>query len=74
MKTVNDFLTYDHFLIKDTKNNNEVLGLQINIWGEHELSDKYGNREVISHRVESDLEIWGDTCFDSGEPSLVLYI
>ena len=74
MKTVNDFLSADHFIIKDTKNNNEVLGLQINIWGEHELSDKYGSREVIAHRIESDREIWDGTCFDSGEPSLVLYI
>ena len=74
MKTVNDFLSADHFIIKDTSRNNEVLGLQINKWGEHELSDQYGSREVIAHRIESDREVWGDPCFDSGEKSLVLYI
>ena len=74
MKTVNDFLSADHFIIKDSSHGNEVLGLQINIWGEHDLSDEYGNREVISHRMESDREIWGDLCFDTGEKSLVLYI
>lgn len=74
MKTVNDFLSYDCFVIKDTKHDCEVLGLQINAWGETELSEKYGNCEVIAYRFESDRDIWGDLSFGSDEKTLVLYI
>ena len=69
---VNDFLHHDHFVIKDTANDNAYLGLQINAWGETELSDLYGDREVLTHRMETDAEIFGGHLTDT--PSLVLYI
>lgn len=74
MKRVNDFLSHDCFVIKDTNRNCEVLGLQINIWGETELSDKYGRREVIEHRMESGRDIWGELALNGEEKTLVLYI
>ena len=73
MKIVNDFLFHDCFIIKDTKRNNEVLGLQINVWGETELSELYGNREVFKARIENDRDIWGDYSM-SNDSTLVLYI
>ena len=74
MKTVNNFLTHDAFVIKDTKQGCEALGLQINLWGETELSDQYGDREVIRTRMESSQEIWGPFALSSTEKTLVLYI
>ena len=74
MKTVNDFITTDAFVIKDTKKNGEVLGLQINIFGETELSNMYGSREVIETRMETNEEIWGPYAIPDSEPILVLYI
>lgn len=81
MKTVNDFLSSDCFVIKDTKLNEHretfgcnVLGLQINVFGEHDLSDKYGDRPVLGHRMESEDEIWGGMCLCDGTKTLVLYI
>lgn len=81
MKTVNDFLNADCFVIKDTKLNEHretfgfnVLGLQINVFGEHDLSDKYGDRPVLGHRMESEDEIWGGMCLGDGTKTLVLYI
>ena len=75
MSTVNDFLSRDSFVIKDTKQGGKCIGLQINIWGETELSDQYGDREVIKSRMENDREIWGDFAM-SGDSTLtlVLYI
>lgn len=75
MRTVNDFLSHDCFVIKDTKQGGKCIGLQINIWGETELSDQYGDREVIKSRMENDREIWGDFAM-SGDSALtlVLYI
>ena len=74
MKTVNDFLCADCFVIKDTKIDHgcNVLGLQINVFGEHDLSDKYGYREVLKHRMETGDEIWGISL--DLEETLVLYI
>ena len=73
MKTVNDFLNVDCFVIKDTSHNSEVIGLQINIWGEHHLSDKYGTRLVVKQGLESSEEIWGFGALDDNK-TLVLYI
>ena len=73
MKTVNDFLSYDAFVIKDTKHDCKVLGLQINVFGETELSEKYGHREVIAYRMEKGKDIWG-LCLEPEEKTLVLYI
>lgn len=70
---VNDFLSRDCFVIKDTSKNCEVLGLQINIWGERELSNLYGAREVVKSREESGVEIWGDYSMVD-DLTLVLYI
>lgn len=81
MKTVNDFLNSDCFVIKDTKINENretfgcnVVGLQINLFGEHDLSDKYGARPVIWNRMESEDEIWGGMCLSDCTKTLVLYI
>lgn len=71
MRTVNDYLSHDCFVIKDTKQGCKPMGLQINAFGETELSDQYGDREVIKSRMENDLEIWGIPGTDS---TLVLYI
>lgn len=74
MKTVNDFLNVDCFVIKDTTCGSEVVGLQVNVFGEHDLSDKYGDRPVIGHRMESEDEIWGGMCIGDATKTLVLYI
>lgn len=74
MKTVNDFLSCGAFVIKDTACDCKVLGLQINAFGETELSAKYGHREVIGHRMEKGEDIWGKTCLEPEERTLVLYI
>ena len=73
MRTVNDFLSHDCFVIKDTKKGGKYIGLQINIFGETELSDQYGDREVIKSRMESSQEIWGKFAMPSGS-TLVLYV
>lgn len=74
MKTVNDYITAEAFVLRDTKKDGEVLGLQINIWGETVLSDMYGNREVIEARMETTQEIYGPYALKSEYPTLVLYI
>ena len=72
MKTVNDFLTHDCFYIK---HNGKVLGLQINAFGEHQLSDEYGNHEVLAHRIETTAEVYESPfVFAPEEKTLVLYI
>lgn len=73
MRTVNDFLSHDCFVIKDTKKGGKYIGLQINIFGETELSDQYGDREVIKSRMENGREIWGDFSMAT-DSTLVLYI
>ena len=72
MKTVNDFLNHDCFYIK---HNGEVLGLQINCFGESHLSDEYGKHEVISHRFETTEEVYESPfVIDPERKTLVLYI
>lgn len=71
MKTVNDFVHHDCFVIKC---NGETVGLQINIWGEDELSKEYGNCEVIDYRMENGEEIWGFGSLTVDTETLVLYI
>lgn len=73
MKTVNDFLTSECFYIKNHKG--EVLGLQINCFGEHHLSDEYGKQVVLAHRFETGEEVYGHPFVLSRESkTLVLYI
>jgi hypothetical protein len=72
MKTVNDFLTNDCFVIKNANGN--VLGLQINDFGETHLTDKYGHRPVVGCRMESGTDIWGETSIAPDDTTLVLYI
>ena len=74
MRIVNDFITADAFVIKDTKRNGEVMGLQINICGETTLSNRYGSCEVIESRMETNEEIWGPFAMPYASPILVLYI
>jgi hypothetical protein len=72
IETVNDFLSHDCFYIK---HNGEVLGLQINCFGERHLSNEYGNRKVLSHRIETTEEVYGSPfVFDPERRTLVLYI
>ena len=74
MKKVNDFLSYECFVIKDMKHDCKPIDLQINVFGETHLSDKYGNRDVIGYRYEKGRDIWGKDCLCPDDKTMVLYI
>lgn len=73
MKKVNDYLDLDHFWII-RKSNGEPLGLQVNLWGETDLSDMYGDCEVIDMQVKTSFELWGPYTLYPDEKNNVLYI
>ena len=48
---------FDSFFIK---RGNEVLGLQINDFGEHHLTDEFGDCKVLDLGIETHAEVYGN--------------
>ena len=64
---------FDHFFLK---RGTEVLGLQINDFGEHHLTDEYGDCHVLEFGLETHAEVYNGDRLVGDPDSLcpVLYI